>query len=454
MVPTTSAQTSGEKNLLERFLSLFSKVDAGEGGTVVLFFANAFIMMMLYYILKPVREGLIISGFGAVIKSYSSAAQALLFAIVVPLYGAFAARVNRVWLLSGMTLFFISNLVLFTFALGAGMNIGVVFYIWLGIFNFMLISQFWAFANDIYKEKQGKRLFPIIGIGATSGALVGAWLTAIAFKQMTDTSLLLLAATLLVFFILLIVWINNRETPVADEEAKKAVEKLSKEGGFQLVRRNRYLFLIAFHILILNLVNTVGEFILGSLFGEAAKEAIAAGTITEGEESAYIRTMYAQFFGWVNLVGFLIQSILVGRFVKYLGVRGSLFIGPLISLVAYGTAAIQPVLNVVRGIKITENSNDYSTNNTIRAALFLPTSREVKYKAKAAIDTFFARTGDALQALFVFVGTRLSFAIPAFAVMNVVFIVVWLFVCGGIVQEHKKLENRNQTKAGRTTAPM
>lgn len=318
----------------------------------------------------------------------------------------------------------------------------------------MLISQFWAFANDIYKEEQGKRLFPIIGIGATSGALIGAWLTAIAFEQMTDTSLMLLAATLLGFFILLIVWINSRETLVTDGEAKKAVEKLSKEGGFQLVRRNRYLFLIAFHILILNLVNTVGEFILGSLFGESAKEAIATGTITVGEESAYIRTMYAEFFGWVNLVGFLIQSILVGRFVKYLGVRGSLFIGPLISLVAYGTAAIQPVLNVVRGIKITENSNDYSTNNTIRAALFLPTSREVKYKAKAAIDTFFARTGDALQALFVFVGTRLSFAIPAFAIMNVVFIVVWLFVCGGIMKEHKKLEHRNQTKAGRMTAPM
>ncbi len=78
-------------------------------------------------------------------------------------------------------------------------------------------------------------------------------------------------------------------------------------------------------------------------------------------------------------------------------------------------------------------------NNTVRQALFLPTSREAKYKAKAAIDTFFGRTGDALQAVVVFVGTRLAFAIPAFAVVNVVIVGIWLAVVGGIAREHKRL---------------
>jgi AAA family ATP:ADP antiporter len=148
--PGDQAPKPVKKNFFEKFLSLFSNVQAGEGRTVLLLTLNAFLMMGLYYILKPVREGLILSGFGAVIKSYSSAFQALLFIVVVPAYGAFAARVNRVWLLSGMTLFFISNLALFIVALGLGMNIGIVYYIWLGIFNFMIVSQFWAFANDIY----------------------------------------------------------------------------------------------------------------------------------------------------------------------------------------------------------------------------------------------------------------------------------------------------------------
>ncbi len=441
MTSYSSKNTPDKKRPLENLLSLISRVEAGEGGTLVLLFLNAFIMMLLYYILKPVREGLIISGFGAVIKSYSSAAQALLFVLVVPLYGAFASRVNRVRLLSGMTLFFISNLVLFVLALGVGINIGIIYYIWLGIFNFMLISQYWAFANDLYTEEQGKRLFPVIGVGGTAGALAGAWLTAVVFEKMRDSSLLLLAGGLLLVFVVLIVLINRREIHVGTGETKRAEEPLSKEGGFQLVLRNRYLLLIAFHVLLLNLVNTVGEFILGSLFQEAANNAVLAGTLVASEKSTFIRTMYAQFYGWVNLFGFLIQSLLVGRFIKYLGVRGSLFIGPLVSLAAYGTSAFQPVLNVVRSMKTAENSNDYSTNNTIRAALFLITNREVKYKAKAAIDTFFARAGDSLQALVVFIGTRLSFALPAFAIVNVVFISVWLLVCGGIVKEHKRLSN-------------
>ncbi len=434
-----SSPVPQEKNLLEKVLSLFSNVNAGEGGTVALLFLNAFIMMGLYYILKPVREGLILSGFGAVIKSYSSAAQALLFVFVVPAYGAFAARVNRVWLLSGMTLFFISNLVLFVLAMGAGMNIGVVYYIWLGIFSFMVVSQFWAFANDVYSEEQGKRLFPVVGIGGSAGALVGAWLTASVFEQMSNAQLITLASVLLGIFALLIVWVNKRETLGSAGEAQKAEQPLSKEGGFALVLKNRYLLLIAFHVLLLNLVNTVGEFVLGSLFEQNAIEQIGAGDASRDARGEYIRTMYGEFFGWVNLVGLLVQSFLVSRFIKYLGVRRSLFIGPIMSLCTYGVSAVQPVLSIVRVMKIAENSNDYSTNNTVRQALFLPTSREVKYKAKAAIDTFFGRTGDAFQAAVVFIGTHLAFGIPAFAMVNVFFIGIWLAVVAAIGREHKQI---------------
>ena len=59
----------------------------------------------------------------------------------------------------------------------------------------------------------------------------------------------------------------------------------------------------------------------------------------------------------------------------------------------------------LRGAKIAENSLDYSLSNTARQSLFLPTSREAKYKAKQAIDTFFVRFGDVASAGLVFAGT-------------------------------------------------
>jgi AAA family ATP:ADP antiporter len=435
----SAPQLPPQKSAFEKFLSLFSDIRPGEGGTVALLVLNAFIMLGLYYILKPVREGLILSGFGAVVKSYSSAAMALLLVFIVPAYGAFAARVNRVWLISGMTLFFISNLVVFALLLQSGVNIGIAYYIWVGIFNLMIVSQFWAFANDIYSEDQGKRLFPVVGIGASAGAVAGAALTGSVFEQMSNSQLLLLASALLGVFIALTVWVNKKETAGSTKEAAKAEQPLGKEGGFHLVMKNRYLLLVAFHILILNLVNTVGEFVLGSLFVQEAIQQVGDGDAFRAARGEYIRTMYGNFFGWVNLAGLLVQSFVVSRLIKHLGVRRSLFIGPLVSLGTYGVSAISPILSIVRVMKIAENSNDYSTNNTVRAALFLPTSRDVKYKAKAAADTFFARTGDALQAAVVFIGTRLSFGIPAFAAVNVVIIGVWLAVVAGIAREHKKL---------------
>ncbi len=279
----------------------------------------------------------------------------------------------------------------------------------------------------------------MLGIGASAGAVAGAALTGSVFEQMSNGQLLLLASALLGVFIVLTVWVNKKETAGSTKEAAKAEQPLGKEGGFHLVMKNRYLLLVAFHILILNLVNTVGEFVLGSLFVQEAIQQVGDGDAFRAARGEYIRTMYGTFFGWVNLAGLLVQSFVVSRLIKHLGVRRSLFIGLLVSLGTYGVSAISPILSIVRVMKIAENSNDYSTNNTVRAALFLPTSRDVKYKAKAAADTFFARTGDALQAAVVFIGTRLSFGIPAFAAVNVVIIGVWLAVVAGIASEHKKL---------------
>ncbi len=433
------------KNALERLLSLFSNVSAGEGTTVVLLFLTAFLMMGLYYILKPVREALILAQAGAVVKAYASAFQALAFIFVVPAYGAFAARVNRVRLLSGLTLFFISNLAVFITVGSAGVDVGVAYYIWLGVFNFMIVSQFWAFANDLYTEEQGKRLFPVVGIGAALGAVVGATASSQYFEPLGPYTLMTIASALLGVFMLLIIVVNRRQSGTTSEEADKAARPLSKEaGGFGLVLQNRYLLLIAFHVLLLNLVNTVGEFVLGALVESTAEAQFGVGEANETERARYIGAFYGSFFAWVNLATLLIQSFLVSRFFKYLGLRKTLFIGPVISLITYGTTALAPMLNIVRIVKTAENSNDYSTNNTVRHALFLTTSREMKYKAKAAIDTFFARTGDALQAAVVFVGTQLAFAIPAFAMVNVAIVGIWLAVAAGIAKEHKKLESRNQ----------
>ena len=121
-----------------------------------------------------------------------------------------------------------------------------------------------------------------------------------------------------------------------------------------------------------------------------------------------------------------------------MGIRGALFVLPVIALINYSVIAVAPILAVVRVGKILENSTDYSIQNTLRQALFLPTSREAKYKAKAAIDTFFTRVGDIVSAGAVYVGQIAALTTSTFAVLNVFLTLVWLLVARQIARKHRQ----------------
>ena len=141
----------------------------------------------------------------------------------------------------------------------------------------------------------------------------------------------------------------------------------------------------------------------------------------------------------VNVVTFLAGAFLASRVLKWLGVRGALFVLPTIALFSYSVIAFFPVFSIVRLAKILENSTDYSVQNIARHALFLPTSREAKYKAKQAIDTFFWRTGDLLQAGVVFLGSSLGFNTSGYALVNIGLVLAWLGIVTLIAREHGKL---------------
>lgn len=437
-------QTLGEKpkGPLEKFLSIFADVRAGEGITAVLLIVNFFVLLGCYYLLKPAREALILVEGGAEVKAYAAAGQAAVLLVLIPIYGWIATHVNRFRLVAGATLFFVMNLLLFWFFGTQGVKEGVVFYIWLGIFNMFVISQYWAFANDIYTEGQGRRLFPIIGIGSSLGAWLGSTSAAGLVKKMglTPYQLMLAGAVVLLIPVVILYVVNRRETRRADAEvAKEAEAPLGPEGGFQLILRDRYLFWIAVLILVLNVVNTSGEYILSKLVVSESLRVIGPGDALAAERGRFIGGFYGDFFGWVNLLGFLLQSLAVSRVMRYAGVRGALFVLPVLAVISYSFLAGAPILAVVRVIKVLENATDYSLMNTVRQALWLPVSREAKYKAKAAVDSFIVRTGDMLQAGIVYAGVAIGLGIQGFAALNVALTILWLYAAWQIRRLHRRL---------------
>jgi AAA family ATP:ADP antiporter len=221
-------------------------------------------------------------------------------------------------------------------------------------------------------------------------------------------------------------WIYRREGGTSRHCSALALQPIGSASAFRLVFRHRYLVLIVVMVLLSNFVNTTGEFILGKTVAAHAKET--------ADGAAYIGEFYATFFFWVNLLGAALQMFAVSRIMKYIGIGPTLFLLPVIALGSYTLLAFAPVLNFIRLAKIAENSTDYSVQNTARHALFLNTDRDAKYKAQSAIESFFWRTGDALSGLLVFVGTRLAFDMSKFAMVNLLFVIVWLAVVSAIVR--------------------
>ncbi len=93
----------------------------------------------------------------------------------------------------------------------------------------------------------------------------------------------------------------------------------------------------------------------------------------------------------------------------------------------------------MRWVKTLENATDYSLQNTVRQVLFLPMTREQKYNAKQAIDSFFVRAGDVLSAALVFVGSQLlAMRAPQFALVNMGLVVIWLVIAYWVGKEYVK----------------
>lgn len=459
-----------EPGILDRFLRLFTDVRSGEGLTAVLLMLNVFLILGAYYLIKPVREALILAERSAEVKSYVSAGQAMLLVGLVPLYGALASRVPRKTLINAVTLFFTACLGAFFVLVRTDLPTGIAFFLWVGIFNLMIVAQFWAFANDVYTKEEGERLFPIVAFGASAGAVAGSVAAGRIIDVVGVSGALMAGGIVLVASLALTNWIDAREgvasgggsgspNPVAegevatdgevgDEEAAGSPGRAGPLGGekaFRLLFENRYLLLIAALILVMNWVNTTGEYILSRTVEAAARETVAGG---QEAVERFIGTFYSDFFAVVNVAGLVIQAFLVSRIIKYIGIRWAIMVLPVLAFGAYALLAFIPVLSVVRWAKTAENATDYSLQNTVRHALFLPTTREEKYKAKQAIDTVFWRAGDVLSAGVVFVGARLlALRTGHFAVVNLGLIAAWLVVAFVIGRRYRAMAPEDALEA-------
>ncbi len=471
----TEPRARVDRGPLEWLLSPFADLRRGEGVAVVLLGSNVFVLLLAYYLLKVTREALItpLDG-GPRLKAAAAAGMALLLIPLLRLFDRLSERVGRMGLITVTTLAFGVALL----ALGVTANVvrhgaplAVGFFIFVGIFNMFIIAQFWAFANDLYSESEGKRLFGVIAVGSAVGGIVGAQVAKRLFDASAEGRLMFAAAALLLVALGLSWAANVRErqrrgaapalaaktrsdqsssapvdqrssaptdqsssAPTDQSSSAPTVEEpaLAAGSGWAMLARRRYFVLIAAMLVVYNCVNSVGEFVLSS---EVKRAALASGQ----PAAEYIASFTGDFFSVVNLVSLLLQLFVVSRVLKYAGVRVALFVMPLVALGGYVAIGAVMSLLVIRIAKTAENSLDYSLQNTARQALWLVVTREEKYKVKALVDTFFVRLGDVAAFGVITLGLDvLHLSTRGFAMTNVVLVVLWLAIAWGITREHRR----------------
>src|SRR5690606_13326923 len=194
--PTMSSETRDRAILddqprlsrIERWLCLCTTVRAGEGTSTLLFFVYAFLLLVCYYVLKTIREPLLLTNGSAELKSYACGAIAAVLLVLVPLYGVLFRRTGRRQLVRAVTAVVVAGLrqlvlavtavsvaglLLFYAAAGAGLDIGFAYYVWVGVFGVTMHTQFWAHAAHSFRMESGTRLFPVIMAGAAIGGVAG-----------------------------------------------------------------------------------------------------------------------------------------------------------------------------------------------------------------------------------------------------------------------------------------
>ena len=252
---------------------------AGEGTTALLLALNVFLILMAYYVLKPVREALDSRrGLGGAEDLHVGRPGGGAGVRRAAYYGRLVAQFPRMRLINVVTTFFVACLVLFYVLAQFGVPLAIVFFIWIGIFNLMIVAQFWSFANDVYSKEEGERLFVIVGFGASLGAVVGARAADRLIEPFGINQLML----------------RRRGDPVrpvaahqphrsarerarrpAGEPRRRVEEgrtRTSGQNAFAMVFRTRYLLLMALMLMLVNWVNTTGEYILGSIVKETAAQ--------------------------------------------------------------------------------------------------------------------------------------------------------------------------------------
>jgi AAA family ATP:ADP antiporter len=355
-------------------------------------FVCHFLILTSYYIIRPIRDEVGVSGgVGNLPWLFTATLAAMLVANA--LFSAVVGRLPRRRFIPIAFRFFIANLLLFFVLWKEGESgwhawVGRAFYVWTSVFNLFVVSVFWALMSDTFDTEQAQRLFGFISVGGTLGAIVGAAFTSSLVRHLGTANLLLFSAALLELATWCVRHFPARAVGGAGTILKAAERPIGGTlwSGIAHEFRSPYLLGISGYMLLYSVTSTI-------LYFQQA-ELAAHHFATSTTRTAF----FAQLDLAVNVLTIIIQCFFTGRLLRWLGVGVTLALPAAISAGGFGTLGFLPLLRVFVVFQVLRRAANFAAARPAREVLFTVLSREDKYKAKSFLDTFVYRTGDQIGA--------------------------------------------------------
>lgn len=408
---------------MTRLLRLFVDVKRREVEPAVLFFLFWFLVIVTFQVLKPLKKGYFVEALGADIELYAKLANIGVALLIVILFTALYNRLGSRKLVATLVGAFTAALLVFAAALGEQApadGVNWTFYLFGDAWSTVWVTTFWAYLNEMTESEQSKRLYGLIGGGGVVGGLVGGVLVWRLVEPLGAPTLLT-GCALVTVVIGLLVWRTEalaraREVPIGRRDTDRL--GLETEGekmnaaveGARLAMASRYLLAIVMVVFLYELVSQILDY----QYSTEAESLVGAGAT---------QAFFGQITTIIGVVSVITQFFLVSFVIRKFGMTTALLVLPVAMAVASGIYMAVPALWAGALLTISDNSFSYSINQTARETLFVPTSADVKYKARAFANMFVQRVGKGAAILMALALTALP--IRYLSILSLLVIAVW-----------------------------
>jgi len=395
----------------------------------VLMFFFFFFVIAIFQILRPLKKALFVDMYGADVELYAKLLNIVVAGLGVVVFTLLYNKLQRQRVIYIFCGFFIVCFIVLRYLLVDPEAVTVwAFYLIGDLITTLLVAAFWAYLTDISDSDQAKRLYGLIGAGGVVGGWVGISASKfVLFEKLGQGGLLFLASVVMlaVLFITMAVesLISRSKVYISAPPKKEKGEKKAEGGskfsavieGAKLALRSKYLAAIvgimAFY--------EIGSQILNYMFSKAS-EVLPGVTMTT--------SYYINVFFIANLVSVIVQIFLVSLIMRHFGLAVALCILPIAAAVSSGLYAAIPSLTAASLLVISDNGLNYSIQQTSREALYVPTSPDEKYKARAFTNMFVQRAAKGIAIGCVFLMTAVGISVRFMGIAAIAVFVVMAFL--------------------------